>query len=70
MVNFYAPAVVPQIMQPLKSSLEGKASNHSLCEHMVFKFVLGIGNSFAHLVKAAESLQPAFYVWVNLLAEI
>lgn len=46
------------------------ASNQSLCEHMVFTFVLATGNSFAHLVKAAESFQPVFYVGVNLLAKI
>lgn len=36
------------------------ASNQSLCEHTVFQFVLGIGNSFAHPVKAAESFQAVF----------
>lgn len=72
MVNFYAPAVVPRIMQPLKSSLEGKAliSHQSLCEHMDFTFVLGIRNSFTRLVKVADSFQPGFCVWVNLLAKV
>jgi len=47
----------------------GHATSHqSLCEYMVFKF--GIGNRFARLGKAAESFQPVFYVWVNLLAKI
>lgn len=71
MVNFYAPAVVPQIMQPLRSSLEGKTFHFSSeSDFLLIKFVLGIWNSFACLVKAAESFQPGFYVWVNLLAKI